>query len=52
VQKVLPEAVITNPDTKLLAVDYPRLVPLLVNAIKEQQAEIDTLKQQVDALKK
>jgi hypothetical protein len=52
VQKVLPEAVITNPDTKMLAVDYPRLVPLLVNAIKEQQTEIDALKQQVDALKK
>jgi hypothetical protein len=52
VEKVLPEAVTTNKTTGYKAVDYPRLVPLLVNAIKEQQTEIDALKQQVDALKK
>jgi hypothetical protein len=35
VQKVLPEAVTTNPATGMLAVDYPRLVPLVIDAVKE-----------------
>ncbi|MBE9664207.1 tail fiber domain-containing protein [Mucilaginibacter myungsuensis] len=33
-------------------VDLQKLVPLLVGAIKEQQAEIEKLKQEVEALKK
>lgn len=34
-----------------LGVDYERLVPLLVEAIKEQQQQIDALKAEVSALK-
>lgn len=46
VQKVFPEAVQTGSDGKL-AVDYARLVPVLIEAINAQQAEINELKAQI-----
>jgi hypothetical protein len=42
VQKVLPEAITDNGDK--LAVDYNATIGLLVEAIKELKAEIETLK--------
>ncbi len=50
VEKVLPEAVHTDEKTGMLSVDYPRLVPLLINAIKEQKDEIEKLTKRIDAL--
>ena len=45
VNKVLPEAVFT--DLKgMYSVSYNALVPLLINAVKEQQGEIEILKMQ------
>lgn len=45
VQKVLPEAVsIADPETGTLGLGYTDVIPLLVAAIKELKAEIDTLK--------
>ena len=45
VQKVLPEAVsVVDPDTGYLGVDYTSLVPVLIEAVKVQQEEIDQLK--------
>ena len=43
VAEVLPEAVTTR-DNGYLAVDYQRIVPLLVEAIKDLKKEIDDLK--------
>ena len=43
VQEVMPTAVRTN-DTGYLAVRYEKLIGLLIEAVKEQQAEIDELK--------
>jgi hypothetical protein len=45
VQAVMPEVVAPAPiDEKYLTVRYERLVPLLIEAIKAQQAQIDELK--------
>jgi hypothetical protein len=50
VEKVIPEVVTDNSGTK--AVAYGNLVGLLIEAIKEQQNEINILKQEIDELKK
>jgi hypothetical protein len=51
VEKVFPQAVITNKNTGLKSVDYGMLVAPLIEAIKAQQQEISTLKSQVEELK-
>lgn len=43
VQKVLPEAVTTREDD-MLAVRYEKMIPLLIECIKDQQKQIDELK--------
>ncbi len=50
VEKVLPEAVSEGADG-YKRVDYTKLVPLLIEAVKEQQTQIETLKQEVETLK-
>ena len=51
VQKVLPYAVsITDEDKGHLGVSYVQLLPVLIEAMKEQQAEIETQKAKIDDL--
>ncbi len=51
VEKLFPEVVMT--DTKgYKSVDYGRLTPVLVEAIKEQQQQITAQQKQIDELKK
>jgi hypothetical protein len=45
--KVLPEAVNKNQETGDLGVSYTEVIPLLVAAIKEQQAQIEELKAKI-----
>ena len=47
VEKVLPEAVITNEETGDMGLSYTEVIPLLVAAIKELKTEIDSLKNQI-----
>jgi len=50
VQAVMPEVIAPAPiDPQYLTLDYARLVPLLVEAIKEQQILIDALSAKVNA---
>lgn len=51
VEKVLPEAVTAGPDG-YLGVNYDALVPVLVEAMKEQQKQIKALQAEVAGLKR
>ncbi len=51
VEKVFPEAVSTNTGTGLKSVDYGKMVAPLIEAVKTQQKQIDTLQTEVNALK-
>ncbi len=51
VQEIFPDLV-TEDENGYLSVDYIGLIPVLVDALKEQQAEIVALKRQVAALLK
>ena len=46
VEKILPQLVSTD-GQGYKAVDYPKLIPLLIEAIKAQQKEIEELKKEV-----
>jgi len=47
VDKILPELVQTNPDTKTLTLNYQGIIPFLVEAIKEQFERIKLLEEQL-----
>ena len=60
IQEVIPDAVVTAPfngnyamktgtDHNFLTVDKDKIVPLLIEAIKEQQEQIEELKERIDA---
>ena len=49
IQEVFPELV-SKDDNEMLAVNYQGLVPVLINALKDQQNEIDELKEMVQSL--
>ena len=51
VEKLFPEVVTTDANG-YKSVDYGRLTPVLVEAIKEQQKQIDAQQQQIDELRK
>ena len=48
--KVLPEAVKTRPDDEYLAVDYKRLIPLLIESVKELDKKITMLESKLNKL--
>jgi hypothetical protein len=49
VQKVLPE-IVKERDDGYLAIKYEQLVPVLIEGMKEQQKQIDELKQKLEEL--
>jgi len=51
VEAILPE-IVTTRDNGYKAVRYEKIVPLLIEAIKEQQSEIDALKHEMNEIKK
>ena len=46
--KVLPEGVVTNPDTGILSIDYSAVIALLVNALNEKQSDIEQLTKRLE----
>lgn len=52
VEKIYPGLVQTDPNTGIKSMSYVGLVPILLQALKEQQAEIELLKTQNDAILK
>lgn len=50
VQEQIPEIVENNSTGELLTVDYSKIVPLLVEAVKIQQAEINDIKNEINNL--
>ncbi|GIL17088.1 MAG: hypothetical protein BroJett040_08390 [Oligoflexia bacterium] len=52
VEKVFPEAVVTNPTTGLKTVQYGNLVAPLIEAIKEQQIVIEKQSQEIREIQK
>lgn len=49
VQKVLPEAVIENEQTGMLSVAYGNMAGLLIEAIKELNAKVESLQERMDS---
>lgn len=52
VRKIIPEVVKGNEIKESLSMSYSELIPVLINAIKEQQKQIDDLKEMVKKLTK
>lgn len=51
VEKVVPQVVHTDPKTGLKSVEYANLIAPLIETVKEQQAQIDSLEEQVKELR-
>ncbi|MGB2046245.1 MAG: tail fiber domain-containing protein, partial [Porticoccaceae bacterium] len=51
VQKVMPQLVHEGADEGTLTVEYGNMVGLLIEAIKEQQTQIDDLKAEIQSMK-
>jgi hypothetical protein len=52
IEQVLPEVIEPAPgDNEYKTVKYDKIVPLLIESIKAQQEQIDTLKQEIEQLK-
>jgi len=52
VEKIVPEVVYTDDnEMQSKSIDYAKLVPLLIEGMKEQQKEIDALKREIMTLK-
>lgn len=52
VKELFPNAVKFNEELQLLGIDYNALIPLLIEATKEQQKTIEELRQELDFIKK
>jgi hypothetical protein len=53
VKKIIPEVVSGDENSEtMMGISYGNLVPVLVNAIKEQQAQIEKMQKEIEELKK
>jgi hypothetical protein len=47
IEEILPDIVDTNPDTGIKSVSYLQLISFLIDAVKQQQVEINMIKQEL-----
>jgi hypothetical protein len=52
VQPIIPEVIANDGQNGVLGMNYAELVPVLINAIKEQQQQIDAIQNRITDLKK
>ena len=50
VEKIVPE-IVSSDENGYKSVDYSKLAPLLIEAVKEQQKQIEELKSEIEKLK-
>jgi hypothetical protein len=51
VQGIVPEVVSGNAQKEVLGMNYAGLIPVLINAVKEQQKQIDDIQRRIHALR-
>lgn len=51
VEPIFPELVMTDSITNMQAIDYVRMIPILIEAIKEQEEKINSLEEELKTLK-
>jgi hypothetical protein len=52
VKAIIPEVVVGDESKENLGMNYAELVPVLINAVKEQQEQIDAIEKKINAVKK
>ncbi len=52
VEKIVPEVVVGDESKETLGMNYAELIPVLINAVKEQQQQIDEVQKKVSSMKK
>lgn len=52
VKAIIPEVVVGDESKENLGMNYAELVPVLINAVKEQQEQIDAIEKKINAAKK
>ena len=50
VKQIVPEVVIGDEEKELLGMNYAELVPVLINAVKEQQQQIDAVEKKIEKI--
>jgi hypothetical protein len=52
VKKIVPEVVVGDEEKEKLGMNYAELVPVLINAVKEQEKQIESIAAEIKVLKK
>ncbi|MBN2300827.1 MAG: tail fiber domain-containing protein [Acholeplasmataceae bacterium] len=50
VNKIIPEVIVYDDETDIYGIDYSKLVPYLIEAIKEQQEQIEELEKRISKI--
>jgi len=51
-KNVIPEIVNGDEEKEKLSINYTEIIPILINAIKDQQEQINQQRKEIDALKR